>query len=58
MRNDGDAVIIGRIVKGGTAEKSGECLQPCKQILCYSDFRHGSYCNILSFECYKFVVYI
>lgn len=47
MRNDGDAVIIGRIVKGGTAEKSGKCLHPCKQILCYSDLRHGSYCNIL-----------
>ena len=23
MRNDGDSVIIGRIVKGGAAEKSG-----------------------------------
>lgn len=23
MRNDGDAVVIGRIVKGGAAERSG-----------------------------------
>ncbi len=25
VRNEGDAVIISRIVKGGAAEKSGEC---------------------------------
>ena len=50
VKKEGDAVLIGRIVKGGAAEKSGQfnfCFLPSRikvenfTLLCFGDFRRN-----------------